>query len=664
MEAVLPADADPATALQQAPGLHVLCPSAGNCSAYGTYTDSSGNRQLVLFSETTGAWAPGIQAVLPANAATTQNILEIDAMSCPSAGDCSAVGTYTDSSGNWQGLLLTETAGTWAPAIEAPLPANASSRQMVAILAISCASAGNCTAVGSYFANDAGGHEGLLLTETAGTWATGVEATLPAGAEAIAPPVGLVSVSCASAGNCTAAGAYIGSTGTEGLVLTETAGSWGPGLQVQLPVNGAGPPASAALHAVSCPTAGYCRAVGSYTDSSGNQEALLLTESGGTWSPGIEAALPANAATTQQSASVSPPLCPSAGECSAVGLYVDSSGNQEGFLLTETGGTWSPGIEAVLPPNAATTKQHAFIGPPSCPSAGNCSAVGSYIDSSGNSEGLLLTETAGTWSPGSEAVLPANAATVQQNASVGPLSCPSTGACDAVGSYLDSSGNKEGLLLTQTAGAWEPGEEASLPGNARTPNASVSLISISCPLAGNCGVGGSYADDSSGGGFADLLLGGSAPPVKVDVATNGNGSGTVSSAPTGIDCGSTCSASFGAGTSLTLTATPSAGSRFRGWSGGGCSGTGSCRVNTGISEQEVTATFGVLKKPCVVPKLKGKTVKAAKHTIWTHYCTVGKIKRTTSRKTKKGHVISQKPRWGERLKHGAKVNFLVSKGRR
>src|SRR5437870_9076175 len=56
------------------------------------------------------------------------------------------------------------------------------------------------------------------------------------------------------------------------------------------------------------------------------------------------------------------------------------------------------------------------------------------------------------------------------------------------------------------------------------------------------------------------------------------GSGTVTSAPVGINCGVTCTASFASGTAVTLTATPAAGSTFTGWSGGGCSGTGMCVV--------------------------------------------------------------------------------------
>src|SRR5439155_1567413 len=65
---------------------------------------------------------------------------------------------------------------------------------------------------------------------------------------------------------------------------------------------------------------------------------------------------------------------------------------------------------------------------------------------------------------------------------------------------------------------------------------------------------------------------------------------TVTSAPTGITCGVTCSASFASGTAVTLTAAPAAGSTFSGWSGGGCTGTGSCVVTLSAAAT-VTATF-------------------------------------------------------------------------
>ena len=80
------------------------------------------------------------------------------------------------------------------------------------------------------------------------------------------------------------------------------------------------------------------------------------------------------------------------------------------------------------------------------------------------------------------------------------------------------------------------------------------------------------------------------PAFTLTVQKAGAGSGTVTSSPTGIDCGGTCSASFGSGTVLTLSASAGTGSEFAGWSGA-CTGTQeSCQVTVDAA-RSVTATF-------------------------------------------------------------------------
>ena len=74
------------------------------------------------------------------------------------------------------------------------------------------------------------------------------------------------------------------------------------------------------------------------------------------------------------------------------------------------------------------------------------------------------------------------------------------------------------------------------------------------------------------------------------VAKAGSGFGQVSSSPAGIDCGVDCSEKYTNGTPVTLTAAPATGSVFTGWSGGGCSGTGSCTL-TMDAAKNVTASF-------------------------------------------------------------------------
>jgi endo-1,4-beta-xylanase len=77
--------------------------------------------------------------------------------------------------------------------------------------------------------------------------------------------------------------------------------------------------------------------------------------------------------------------------------------------------------------------------------------------------------------------------------------------------------------------------------------------------------------------------------ISLSVTKAGTGGGTVTSSTGGINCGSTCSAIYASGATVTLTATAASGSSFAGWSGA-CSGTGTCVVTMSTS-RVATATF-------------------------------------------------------------------------
>lgn len=106
---------------------------------------------------------------------------------------------------------------------------------------------------------------------------------------------------------------------------------------------------------------------------------------------------------------------------------------------------------------------------------------------------------------------------------------------------------------------------------------------IACAGTGTCRVSITTA----------LTVGATFSPITTTsyvLQVNRSGSGTVTSAPAGISCGSDCSESYASGTSVTLTAAPAAGYTFSGWNGGGCAGMGTCTVAMSMA-RSTTATF-------------------------------------------------------------------------
>jgi hypothetical protein len=181
-------------------------------------------------------------------------------------------------------------------------------------------------------------------------------------------------------------------------------------------------------------------------------------------------------------------------------------------------------------------------------------------------------------------------------------------------------------------------------------------------------------------------------PRTLSVTKAGGGGGTVTSNPTGIDCGATCSHDYAFGTSVTLTANPAPGSVFAGWTGGGCSGTATCTI-TMNADTTITATFSVIQTVgsgspppggssgsgsaggssssgtgsgthCIVPKLRGLKLAKAKAKLRKAHCRLGRVRRRFSTKHNKGRVIRQRVRAGKQLPAGARVGITLGKGPR
>ena len=117
--------------------------------------------------------------------------------------------------------------------------------------------------------------------------------------------------------------------------------------------------------------------------------------------------------------------------------------------------------------------------------------------------------------------------------------------------------------------------------------------------AGNTSVFTGWSGACSGAGSCTVTMDAaksvtatfSLPIHALDVTKPGAGLGTVTSTPTGIDCGADCTEGYTAGTSVTLAAASAPGSLFTGWTGA-CTGTGPCTVIMGAATS-VGATFAM-----------------------------------------------------------------------
>jgi hypothetical protein len=436
VKAPLPAGA----ATNASPALSdVVCPSVAMCVAVGSYgSGPSGYGQGLLLTRSGSSWT-ATEAPLPAGTSANRNA-ELSSVACASPALCVAAGSYTDSSGHGQGVLLTGHGSSWAAA-KAPLPRDAAADPAISFAAIACPSATVCVAASSY-TDSSGVEQGLLVTGQGTTWAA-TKAPMPAGA-ATRPLVGLSHIACPSVTMCVVTGVYSDSPRSyQGLLLTGHGSSWAA---TNAPV-----PPGAAIHPdvdisdVACTPTAVCVVTGNYYDSSVNAQGLLLTAPGPSWSA-VKAPGPAGAAGGQP-VDLGQVACPTATRCISVGQYGGSSGSNQGLLLTGWASSWTA-ARAPLPAGAATS-QNAELSDVACPSATACVAAGSYTAATGNQPGLLLTEHGSSWIA-IKAPLPAGALLYPAPA-LSNVTCPSATSCVATGYYTDSAGHQQGLLLTGSA---------------------------------------------------------------------------------------------------------------------------------------------------------------------------------------------------------------------
>lgn len=101
---------------------------------------------------------------------------------------------------------------------------------------------------------------------------------------------------------------------------------------------------------------------------------------------------------------------------------------------------------------------------------------------------------------------------------------------------------------------------------------------------------------------------GTTPAAAYALTVSSQGSGTVTSSPTGISCGSSCIASFASGTTVVLQAVAAQGYTFAGWGGDQDCNDGSVTMNT---NKTCTATFNLLPQAFTLGVNLVKSVTAA-----------------------------------------------------
>jgi hypothetical protein len=428
----------------------VSCASAGNCGAGGTYEDRFGNRFAFVVSQVNDAWGKA-QKVRGTIILKNGNFAEVSSVSCASAGNCGAGGFYRDSAGIDQAWVVSEKNGTWGKAEEVPGTAALNvARGNGGVNSVSCASAGNCSAGGVY-TNAARQDQAFVVSEKNGTW--GKAEQVPG---LVSSDAGVDSVSCVSAGNCSAGGfgGHQTSRSDGVFVVSQKNGIWGHAQNI----GGLGN-TGASIASVSCGSAGNCGA-GGFGGIAG--EAFIAGERNGI--VGAAQAVP-GLATLGGGGAITSMSCASAGDCTAGGYYVGTG--IQAFVVSEKNGTWGRAEE--IPGTAALNRGgNAEVNSVSCGSAGNCSVGGVYSTINMHDQAFVVSEKNGVW--GKAEQVPGTAVLNKgKSAQVNSVSCASAGNC-SVGGYYHSRKFDACLgafVVSEKNGRW--GKAEQVPGTVLQP---------------------------------------------------------------------------------------------------------------------------------------------------------------------------------------------------
>jgi Subtilase family len=199
------------------------------------------------------------------------------------------------------------------------------------------------------------------------------------------------------------------------------------------------------------------------------------------WTP-TEAPLPADASGEYWGSELGSVSCPAAGYCVAVGTYVGGD-DDRGLIETMHDGSWTASA-APQPP----VVQAESLNEVACAAEGLCMAVGDCIYKCWP---LTVTATlsGGSWQ-GEIPPVPSNAQ-VGNVAELWSTACEPDGGCLAVGNY-EGADLRTRIVVERLEGGELRAEEAPLPTGAREFER---FATISCPALGYCVMEGTYLDE-------------------------------------------------------------------------------------------------------------------------------------------------------------------------
>jgi hypothetical protein len=307
----------------------LACRSAGNCVAVGDYQyGRSGSLQAFIAIESRGRWARAFTLRLPANAASPSSA-QLEAVTCTSNGSCDAVGTYQDSAGNAQTMVVAKPpSGPWRQATEIGSPPNAAANPDALMTGIACTAPESCVAVGNYSVS-ASRFAAMGAVEVRGAWHRATQIALPRGAIP-GTFTAITSISCPAAGQCLGVGQYpVSATQSRAMAVTESKGRFGRAVPITAVPAGSSRLPSTYLQGVSCRPSGLCLAVGGGRNSAGHSVAMYMTRSAGRWRAAFLA--PPRGATSgrRQLSVLNSVSCTGRSYCGAVGYYHDRLGSTQ-----------------------------------------------------------------------------------------------------------------------------------------------------------------------------------------------------------------------------------------------------------------------------------------------------------------------------------------------